>query len=160
MGPCYDYRSAIASVIVADVQKSPPYGGGVLTTDELLTELRERGVSNADMARALVLPSPRIAELYSGARRLRYEEGKTLIDTFAPDLTGSPISVKQLTPILVACLRNAPKGGWTEQAAEYLAEAVQYGLQLVTSANASLPTSDALAVAGRAASDRLHKALS
>lgn len=54
----------------------------MLAADELLKLLEDRGVSRADIGRALKLPSSRISEMYKGRRRLHLDEAKKLVETF------------------------------------------------------------------------------
>lgn len=51
-------------------------------TKSLLAALERKGVTKADIARALELPSPRITEMYAGNRRVLLDEGKRLVDAF------------------------------------------------------------------------------
>lgn len=141
---------------VADAVARSAYLSRVLTTDEFLAEIRRRAGVDADVGRALGIPSSRVAELFSGKRRLRYEEAKILADKFMPEENGITISAEKLAPILAACLRFAPKEGWTESEAPRLARAVEYGLGLLASAPANQDSDDALAVAGQAALHQLR----
>ncbi len=85
----YDMRNAVASgkatISVVDELSSPLHSVYMFSTAELLDELRERGVRQADMARALDLPTSRIAEMYSGKRGVRLDEAKTLVEAFGLD---------------------------------------------------------------------------
>lgn len=131
------------------------YAKMVLTKEEFLSEVRRRAGRDAEVGRVLDLPSSRVAELFSGKRGLRYEEAKKLADHFMIDKEETPaVKAEQLEPILSACLRNAPKTGWTDTEIQRLARAVQYGLALITSSPVS---ADALAVAGQAALLRLRE---
>lgn len=62
------------------------YGSGqarpVLDTDELLARLEERGIRNADIARALGLPDSRIPEIKRKDRALKLDEGAKLVRAF------------------------------------------------------------------------------
>ncbi|UKK84731.1 hypothetical protein L7H23_01105 [Sphingopyxis sp. BSN-002] len=129
----------------------------MLTTEEFLAEIRLRAGKDAEVGRALGLPSSRVAELFSGKRRLLYHEAKTLADRFMPEESGASISAEKLAPILAACLRLAPKDGWSESEAPRLARAVEYGLGLLASAPANQDSDDAVAVAGQAAMLRLRE---
>lgn len=157
----YDKRSINTSIMftncVADGLRSPSYQSPVLSTEEFLAEIRRRASVDADIGRALNIPSSRTAELLSGKRRLRYDEAKILADTFMPEESGLTISAEKLAPILAACLRFAPKEGWTETEAPRLARAVEYGLGLLASAPANQDSGDALAVAGQAALHQLRE---
>lgn len=153
----YDNRSIHArpnsTNCVVDALLYPMQNIAVLETQEFLAEIRRRAGSDAEVGRALGLPSSRVAELFGGKRRLRYDEAKTLSDRFLTD-TMSPstnFSAETLAPILEACLRHAPEGGWTHDQAPRLARAVEYGLALLTTSPAKQPSEDAIAVAGQAA---------
>lgn len=156
----YDKRSIIASGMftncVADATPARAYQSAVLPIDDFLAEIRRRAGVDAEVGRALGIPSSRIAELFSGKRRLRYEEAKILADRFMPEESGAVVSAEKLAPILAACLRFAPKEGWTESEAPRLARAVEYGLGLLASASASQTSEDAMAVAGQAALHQLR----
>jgi hypothetical protein len=54
----------------------------MLSANELLTTLRERGVTNADIQRVLGLPSSRVSEMFTGKRRLQLDEAKKLVEEF------------------------------------------------------------------------------
>ena len=157
----YDKRSIVAGInptqCVADALAGAVYYRSVLTTDDFLAEIRRRASSDAEIGRALKLPSSRIAELFGGKRRLRYDEAKILADKFMPNETGAGVSADRLEPILAACLRYAPIEGWSESEAPRLARAVEYGLGLLASAPANQASEDALAVAGQAALLRLRE---
>lgn len=158
----YDKRSMIANKnftnCVADGRFASAYLSRVLSTEEFLAEIRRRAGVDAEIGRALGLPSSRVAELLGGKRRLRYDEAKILADKFMPEESGLTISAEKLAPILAACLRFAPKEGWTESEAPRLARAVEYGLGLLASAPANQASDDALAVAGQAALHQLRDA--
>lgn len=64
-----------------------------------------------------------------------------------------PLSAEHVKRLVSAVMRRAPKGGWTDQDAEYLAEVLEYALGLVPIANATPASDDAYAVAARAAID-------
>ena len=155
MNHYYDKRSSSAShkftncVVEAALVTAYPYP--VLGKDEFLAEIRKRARSDADIGRALKLPSSRIAELFKGSRNLKYEEAKILADIYMPEMTGAGVSAETLAPILKVCLRHSPPGGWTEQEVQRLARAVEYGLGLIANAPTNQHSSDALAVAGQAA---------
>lgn len=73
------------------------YGGlghcaPVLGASELLSLLRERGVSNADIARTLGLPSSRVSEMYAGKRRLQLDEAKRLVEEYKIEETINPLN--------------------------------------------------------------------
>ena len=141
---------------VVDGLRAQAHLSRVLPADEFLAEIRRRAGVDAEVGRALGLPSSRVAELFSGKRRLRYEEAKILADKFMPEEAGSTISAEKLAPILASCMKLAPPGGWTASDAQLVAQAVEYGLQLLSSGSATQSSADALAVAGNAASLRLR----
>lgn len=157
----YDKRSINSTEMftncVADANARDAYLSRVLSTEDFLAEIRRRATVDADIGRALNIPSSRTAELLSGKRRLRYDEAKVLADKFMPEENGLTISAEKLAPILAACLRFAPKEGWSESEAPRLARAVEYGLGLLASAPANQASDDALAVAGQAALHQLRE---
>lgn len=64
-------------------------------TKGLLLALRSRGVSNAEIARAVGLPDSRIAEIFGGRRQVKLDEAKRLVDAFSleePVSAAEPIS--------------------------------------------------------------------
>jgi hypothetical protein len=61
---------------------------GVLTTKELLARLRDKGVRNADIARALDVTPSRVTEMYGGTRALKLDEAVRLTEAF--DLEPEP----------------------------------------------------------------------
>lgn len=69
---------------------------------------------------------------------------------------GPPVNAEALKPILTELMRLAPNGGWTAQDAGRLAEAIEYGLGLAIVDPARPASSDAFAVAARAAADRFR----
>ncbi len=74
----------------------------MLGTSELLARLKADGVRHVDMARALRLPTSRIAEMYSGKRGVRLDEAKTLVEAFNLDETNNapPINA-QMAQLLI-----------------------------------------------------------
>jgi hypothetical protein len=60
----------------------------MLTTQELLRRLGERGVKNAAVARALNVTPSRVTEMYKGLRALKLDEAVKLVETF--DLEPEP----------------------------------------------------------------------
>jgi len=80
-----DDASAKATFTVVDANYSAANHPAMLGTDELLAKLKEAGVRHVDMARALGLPTSRIAEMYSGKRGVRLDEGKALVEAFNLD---------------------------------------------------------------------------
>lgn len=153
----YDNRSTDASqnatICVVDALQCARQNIAVLETQEFLAEIRRRAGSDAEIGRTLGLPSSRVAELFGGKRRLRYDEAKLLSDKFLLEVPAATdaLSAETLAPILEACLKYAPAGGWTPDQAPRLARAVEYGLALLTTSPAKQPSEDAIAVAGQAA---------
>lgn len=162
----YDKRSIDASHkftnCVVDAILHPAHGQPVWTAYEILDRSLEKAGSKAEIARTLGIPTSRVAELYrrkpeeGKPRRLQYAEAVKLLETFFPEQTGATISAETLAPILSVCLRHAPKGGWTEQEVQRLAQAVEYGLGLIATSPANQASADALAVAGQAALSRMR----
>lgn len=157
----YDKRSTTSTKnftnCVVDVFRGAPHFGGVLTKDEFLAEIRRRAGVDAEVGRALGIPSSRVAELFSGKRGLRYDEAKILSDRFMPNEGVPSISAETLSQILAACLLRSPKGGWTAKEAPRLARAVEHGLRLLANSPANPASEDAIAVAGQAAVLQLHE---
>jgi hypothetical protein len=60
----------------------------VLTTKELLARLRDRGIKNADVARALKIAPSRVTDLFDGTRALKLDEAVKLAAAF--DLEQQP----------------------------------------------------------------------
>jgi hypothetical protein len=80
----------------------------MLTKGELLAALAAKGVSNADIGRALKLPSSRVSEILRAtpgkettlkARDISYDEGVRLAQAFLPELD------RQAPPLPVPVLR-------------------------------------------------------
>lgn len=153
----YDNRSVSATPkstnYVVDAIRAQRQNSPVLETEEFLAEIRRRAKTDAEVGRLLGLPSSRVAELFSGKRRLRYDEAKRLADHFLQDETPSApqFNAAILAPILAACLKHAPEGGWTPDQSLNLARAVEYGLGLLATSPANQASEDAIAVAGQAA---------
>jgi transcriptional regulator with XRE-family HTH domain len=110
MRHCYDKRinRAIGKTIsVADGAISFDYAAGMLSSRELLDLLDARGVAQADMARALKLPSSRISEMYAGKRQVKQDEAKRLVEAFHVDEGASvpPIS-EQTARLLILHVAN------------------------------------------------------
>jgi hypothetical protein len=90
--------------------------------------------SQAEMARALDLPSSRVAEFFKEKgqrqRRLTMEEGIRLARAFDLPIDGR-VSAEQLIPVLRIVLRHSSKDSWTDQAIERLAQEIELGLRLL-----------------------------
>lgn len=67
-----------------------PHLGRVLTTKELLARLREKGIKNADIARALDVTPSRVTEMYDGTRALKLDEAVKLSEAFDLEQEPSP----------------------------------------------------------------------
>jgi transcriptional regulator with XRE-family HTH domain len=79
----------------------------MLGTNQLLEALQERGVSQAEMARVLRLPSPRISEMYAGKRQIKLDEAKRLVDAFGlDDVQAAPPINEQTARLLVLHVAN------------------------------------------------------
>jgi transcriptional regulator with XRE-family HTH domain len=68
----------------------------VLNTGELLARLDEKGVKNADIARALNVSPSRVTEIKKGDRRLQLDEAAKLVATFELE---SPPGQARVTPL-------------------------------------------------------------
>jgi len=145
-------------LFVADFATGFCQRGAVLSHAELLDQLlllKEQGrTSNADLARLTGLPSSRIAEVFSGKRRITLDEAKVLIEHFG---IGETFSASALEPILDALLPLIPTGRMTDRSRKALAESLSYGLALLGRSRANEATEDALAVAARAAAGRYRE---
>ena len=88
MRHCYDKRINSASgktISVVDAFAAFNHSSKMLSARQLLDLLDARGIPQADMARALKLPSSRISEMYAGKRQLKLDEGKRLVEAFGVD---------------------------------------------------------------------------
>ena len=134
---------------------------GVLDSKGLLSELerlKTEGVTtNADIGRLIQQPSSRVAEIFSGKRRVTIDEMKTLVEHYGLEATVPAPSAETLEPILDALLPLAPPGRMTDQSRRALAEALSYGLGLLGTSLATKASSDAILVAARAAAARFRE---
>jgi hypothetical protein len=160
----YDKRSGFANGITmfgADGERNAVHKVRMLGSKELLAtlgRLRDEGrTSNADIARLLDLPTSRIAEIFAGSRRVTIDEMKVLVEHFGLEAASLAPSAENLEPLLDALLPLAPPGKMTEQSRKALAEALSHGLGLLGSQFANRASSDALAVAARAAALRFRE---
>jgi transcriptional regulator with XRE-family HTH domain len=106
----YDNRIGRASpktISVADGNSSLVYNPRMLGTEQLLRALENRGISQAEMARVLGLPSSRISEMYAGRRQVKLDEAKRLVEAFDLDDTEPvpPIS-EQTARLLILHVAN------------------------------------------------------
>jgi hypothetical protein len=62
----------------------------VLTTHELLRRLGDRGIKNADVARALNVTPSRVTEMYKGGRAIKLDEAAKLVQAFGLEEEPSP----------------------------------------------------------------------
>lgn len=133
----------------------------VLDSKGLLAELerlKDAGVTtNADLARLLKLPTPRIAEMFVGKRRITIDEMKKIVERYGLEHGTAAPSAETLEPILDALLPLAPPGRVTEQSRRALSEALAYGLALLGSQSAIAASGDAISVAARAAVARFRE---
>lgn len=104
MGETIPENGRVAS---PDVTKSVIYRNvprrqltGVLTTVELLARLEERGVKNADIARAINVTPSRITEMKKGERAIKLDEAATLVSAFGLEEPGEPEQDQQPEPPL------------------------------------------------------------
>lgn len=149
----YDHRSAIASEIVVSAYQAKSYNAAMFNKAHFLDQVLSRAGTKAEMARALNLPTPRIAEIFNGTRKLSVEEGMALAERFnvAPFDT---VSAEQLFPILRACLQSQAAGKMTDSDLERLASDVEYGLTLLRSARSNPPSQDAIDLVSRVLVER------
>lgn len=129
--------------------------GVVIGHDDLLQWLRaERTagrLTNADVQRLLGLPSSRVAQIFSGERMIKLDEAKRLVEHYGIERLGQSLNAETLAPILEAVLPLAPQGARPEQVAAVLAEALAYGIELLSGGSAMPPSGDAIGVVARAA---------
>lgn len=88
-----DFRKAYKPAVPVSVIYRPerfPQQVGVLTTKELLARLRDKGVINADIARALNVTPSRVTEMYDGTRALKLDEAVKLVEKFELEQAPSP----------------------------------------------------------------------
>lgn len=132
----------------------------VLSHEQLIDELRrlknEDLTNNADLARLLNLPSSRVAELFSGKRRITVDEMKVVVERFGLEAAKQTPSARMLAPLLDALLPLVPPGDQTGRSVEVVSEALSYGLQLLEVTDATPASEDALRVAARAVAARFR----
>ena len=99
-----------------------------------LDRVLKRAGTQAEMGRALDLPSSRVAEFFrekgNRQRRLTMDEGVKLARTFGLPIDGQ-VSAAQLTPVLRIVLRRPSRESWTDSAIERLAQEIELGLRLL-----------------------------
>lgn len=150
-------------MFVADLLRVPRQNARMLDSKTLITELgrlRDTGVTtNAEIGRLLGLPSSRVAEMFSGKRTIKIDEMKVLVERFGLDHSGRPVfNAESLEPLLEAILPLAPPSGrMTDQVRRALASSLAYGLELLGENPTNPASSDAVAVASRAAVARFRE---
>lgn len=124
----------------------------------LIAEREAKRLTNADLQRLLKLPSSRVSDIFSGERQIKLDEAKAIVEHYKLDRApeAATISADALAPILAAVVPLAPQGELTDRFASILAEAVSYGLGLLPGRHTTLPSSDAIDVAARAAALRFR----
>lgn len=91
----YDKRSMVVKPVTmfgVDCYAALNQSAAMLGAKELLAALREKGVRNAEIARVLDLPSSRVAEMFTGRRRLQLDEAKKLVDHFKMEEAVTPLN--------------------------------------------------------------------
>lgn len=114
----------------------------VLPKDEFLAEIRRRANVDADIARALNLPSSRIAELFSGKRGLRYDEAKILADRFLPEGDPGAVSATVLTSAFATLLESVGIPPFEDERAQKLARRFPDALQRASILHANFAEDD------------------
>ena len=122
--------------------------------DEFLRRVEAKAKSRAEIARTLKLAPARITEMYKGERGLSYDEAVTLSRKYG--IEDKSVSAERLTPVLGLLLRHQPPGGWTDRAAERLAQEIEYVLELLKGFDAKQASQDLLDLAERVVVDRLQ----
>lgn len=64
----------------------------VLSADELLAMLDQRGISRAEIGRKLGIPASRVSEMYTGKRRLQLDEAKRLVESYQLEEQTAPLN--------------------------------------------------------------------
>jgi antitoxin component HigA of HigAB toxin-antitoxin module len=161
---CYDKRSTNASGITmfgADAYTLSRHKARMMDTKELLAELgRLKGegkATNAEIGRLIGKPSSRVAEIFSGTRKITIEEMKAIVEHYGLGERAGPVSADVIEPILDAVLPLVPAGKLTDVSRRALAEAVSYGLALLGGTPATLEDQGAIQVAAKAAASRFRE---
>lgn len=106
----YDNRKGHASpktIFGLDVFAPSRHGCCMFGTSQLLDALESRGISQAEMARVLGLPSSRISEMYAGKRQVKLDEAKKLVDAFGlSDAENVPPISAQTARLLILHVAN------------------------------------------------------
>ncbi len=154
---------AINMFFALDSKKMWRHLWDVDSASQILAALREKGVTQAEIARVLNIAQPNAATLYTPGkngklRELKYDEGMALIQAFDLDMQAYQTpSAASLEPILDALLPLAPGGRMTDESLKALAEALSYGLASLGTRNPNSTSSDARAAAARAAAFRFRE---
>lgn len=143
---------------VADAVGRDAYLSRVLSTEDFLAEIRQRAGVDAEIGRTLGLPSSRVSELFSGKRRLLYDEAKKLSDKFMPEGHRPALNEGLLARVIHALAPSFPSSEVSESAAQALAEALTHALVLLQETGATEPTDREIAMAARAATSRYLEA--
>ena len=109
---CYTEKRNIASaefpLCVIYPQIRFVHLGVVLTTQELLRRLAERGIKNADIARTLNITPSRVTEMHKGLRAIKLDEAAKLVEAYnleqapAPRVSPLPAAIARLIVLYVA----------------------------------------------------------
>lgn len=75
--------SSVPTICGVGLRYDSVNASAVLDTDELLARLKERGVRNVDIARALDLPDSRVPEIRDKRRALKLDEAAKLVRAFS-----------------------------------------------------------------------------
>jgi hypothetical protein len=87
------------TICVVDGFAAFRHATAMLGTQQLLATLEARGVSQAEMARVLNLPSSRISEMYAGKRQIKLDEAKRLVEAFdLDDANPMPLPMPPMPP--------------------------------------------------------------
>jgi transcriptional regulator with XRE-family HTH domain len=89
------------TISVVDGYQAFRHASAMLGTQQLLAALEARGISQAEMARVLGLPSSRISEMYAGKRQIKLDEAKRLVDAFGLDDSSPVPSINEQTARLL-----------------------------------------------------------
>lgn len=125
--------------------------------DKLFRMRAEGTFTNADLARLLSKPTSRVADIFSGKRKVTIDEMKLIVDHYGIGDTVETPNADSIEPLLDAVLPLMPPGRATAESRRALAEAVSYGLELLGKKSASQTSPDALEVASRAAVSRFRE---
>jgi hypothetical protein len=91
----YDRRSINATpftIIGVDNFGGARNSATMLSGDQILARLKDARVRKSDIARALGLPSSRVAEMYGGRRQMKLDEAVTLVEQFQLEEASSGIT--------------------------------------------------------------------